>query len=190
MLEGVQGSSRAFSWLAHDPRFYSKIPPLSQGSSCHYNSAGAFIVLDSDKQTAIQYQPYKDGTTTKAHKITIGKAGDGTPLVEIKDGDGQYLQFQNKVTVLRGAGNASIALDGGKCNLNGTTSVAGSLTVALGTEPVALAPEILGILSALDVCLNAIAAATTVSTAPAVAAYQAATAGLRAALASKTLKAL
>jgi hypothetical protein len=189
VLEGTEGHSEGFSWLCHDPRYYSKIPPLSQGSACMYNSAGAFIILDVDKETGIWYQLYDDSGTTKAHKLTMGKDGAGVPVVELKGGEGQYLQFQDSKATLRGTGNASIKLDGNNCDLNGTANVAGSLTVATGTIPVALSAPLVSYLTALEAVLTTISAATVPATSPAVVAFISAGAALKTAMVSLSLKA-
>jgi phage gp45-like len=157
VLEGVEGH-QGFSWLAYDPRFYGKIPPLSQGSSCQYNSAGAFIVLDSDKQTSIQYQPYTDGIT-KAHKVTIGKAGDGKPVIELKHGDGQYLAFKDLGAELRGSGNAYYQAKGDNCTLNGNGKVTGSLDVSGGIIPVAMSVALAAYLTGIELAIVALATA-------------------------------
>lgn len=155
-LEGSSGSSEGFSWLCNDPRYQAKVPPLSQGSSCQYNSAGAFIVLDTDKEVAIQYQPYTDGGT-KAHKVTIGKDGADVPVIELKHGDGQYLLFKQQGAELRGAGNAYFQAKGDNCTLNGNGKVTGSLDVAAGVFPAALAPGLIAYLTGLEAALLALA---------------------------------
>lgn len=195
-LEGSSGGSEGFSWLCNDPRYQAKVPPLSQGSSCQYNSAGAFIVLDTDKEVAIQYQPYTDGGT-KAHKVTIGKDGANVPVIELKHGDGQYLLFKQQGAELRGAGNAFFQAKDNNCTLNGNGKVTGSLDVAAGAIPAALATGLLAYLNGLEAALVALATAidgkTPSSPGVAVGALNAALGGLaaaKAAIPSTMLKAL
>jgi len=91
---------------------------------------------------------------------------------------------------MRGVGNAFTSITGDAFNVNGNATVTASLTVGgVAAQAVALANPLLGILSALETALNAIAAATQPPTTPAVLAYQSAISGLKLALKSATLAA-
>jgi hypothetical protein len=126
LLEGTEGSSEGFSWLAHDPRFYSVIPALTQGSSCMYNSRGMFLFLDSEAETLTQYIPYTDGTAKKSHVVTYGKDANGSPSIELRHGNGQYISMVDEKIVLRAKGNASLELDGDNVIANGNLNNPGA----------------------------------------------------------------
>jgi hypothetical protein len=136
VLEGTEGHSEGLSWLSHDPRYYAKIPPLSQGSSCQYNSIGAFQLFDVDTQTATTYIPVAGGS--KAHSIAVGYDSNQKLVLNIIHADGMAIVMSDHgITIKNSAGDAFIRIDASGILQNGNTKLVGAVDVGgTGAQPV------------------------------------------------------
>lgn len=126
----TEGASEQFSWCLHDVRIASKLPPLTKGSAALYNSAGAFILLDTDNEVELHYVPQG---TSKAHAVTIGKTSTGKSVICLQHADKPFLQLDSERAQLRGPGNAYLEVLDKSVNINGSGKVLGSFAVG-GTE--------------------------------------------------------
>jgi hypothetical protein len=120
------GTGEGFSWLANDPRDVGIIPPLKKGGSAWYCWTGAFQTFDGDTGTLTTYVPYDDNGTIKAHLITVGVDGNGTPIVEFASGTGLAVTLlDDTLTVKNASGSAYIVLDDSGTSIVGPFKAAG-----------------------------------------------------------------
>lgn len=115
--------------VLNDPRVQSKLPEVSEeGGAGLHGFDGAWCLFDSEKHTYTLYQPIEfdsSGTPTKAHLLTIGLDGNGTPIVELVHANGQSVTMLGDAFVLSsndgssrfelGAGGAITAVGNMQC---------------------------------------------------------------------------
>jgi hypothetical protein len=150
------------AFLGYDPRIADKIPPVKKGGSVQYGSDGSFALFDPETRTWTLYVPYAE-SPAKAHLVTVGKDGNGTPIVEHASGEGPSYTMLGRVTTIKNAdGSAYLVLDD-----NGT-SVVGPFKAASGADlggPASMALTKFAPLSteltAIQTALNALTAAVT-----------------------------
>lgn len=133
---------RRHMWLGDDPRLADKVPPIKKGGSAQYASDGSFASFDPETHTWTLYVPYANG---KAHLVTVGKDGNGTPIVELASGEGPSLTILDKVTTLKNAGgSAYIVLDDDGTTIVGPLKAAGGADIGGPTSaPLAKSAELL-----------------------------------------------
>jgi len=159
-LEG----SQAFYWrdgpeghvmALGDGRGPQNLPQLSLGSSRQYNSAGAFLLLDTDAETLTAYTPYSGGS--KAHVFTMGLDSNGKDYVGLVQALGLALTMLEKSLVLKNAaGDAYIELNDAGITINGNTTVYGGLNAGGGAGlPVMMAVAFSAWWSALTSVISA-----------------------------------
>lgn len=140
---------QSMAWLGDDPRIAPLLPQLKKGGSVQYASDGSFASFDPETHTWTLYVPYSD-SPAKAHLVTVGKDGNGTPIVELASGEGPGFTILDKVTTLKNAsGSAYLFLDDDGTNVVGPLKAAGgadlggptsmSLVKGPGLQPVLLA---------------------------------------------------
>jgi len=197
VLYAHAGNSETFAWFGRDARYVEKCPPLSQGSSVHWNSAGAFHLLDAVDNTSMLYVP----RGSSAHSVTVGQASDGVDLIEFRHSSGALLYCNpSEGWVMRGVGNAFTSITGDAFNVNGNATVTASLTVGgVAAQAVTLSPALTMYLSALEAVLVAMGTqvdaktplppASPIPVSPVIAAFILAGAALKLALKSATLAA-
>jgi hypothetical protein len=158
--EGDQGHV----WPTLDTRALEKLPPLNKGASVQYGSDGGFAQFDPKTNTWTVYQPVEfdgEGTPTKAHSITVGKAGDGSPILSLIHANGMGLLMQddgkNSVTLKNAPGTAGLFTDD-----DGQLALVGALRITSGFSagspaavPLARAPEVLTWATAVVAQVNA-----------------------------------
>lgn len=195
------------AWLATDPRAVPFLPPLKKGQTATYAWNGAkgiaYRTIDPDTLTETTYVPYAfdgNGTATKAHLITVGKDGNGAPLIEIVSGEGQSITMLGEsIVIANKSGNAYLELNNAGITANGAVKVNGGVDVGTVSFPVALSTLVAAELARISAELLTLktATATGLDTIPTVgaataAAFSAATAavpGFPGPVAATTLKA-
>lgn len=119
-----------------DQRAIARIPPLTKGGSVQYADTG------KDGPISIDVHSGDDGTKqiyveidNSAHVITVGRDGNGDPVVEFTHADGMALSFFKKKAILKNAaGDCYIELNEGGGTLNGNFKVVGDITDATGVS--------------------------------------------------------
>lgn len=151
---------RRHMWLGDDPRLVDKIPQLKKGGSVQYGSDGSFASFDPETHTWTLYVPYAD---SKAHLVTIGNDGNGTPIVELASGEGPSFTILDKVTTLKNAsGSAYAVLDDNGHSFVGPFKAAGGADLGGPTsEPLAKFAALSAALTELATALPAIGAGLT-----------------------------
>ena len=154
----TEGTSEQFSWVLHDVRLASKLPPMTKGSSALYNSAGAFVLLDVDAEVELHYVPQG---ANKAHAVTIGKTSTGKSVITLQHADNAFLMLDETSAQMRGPGSAYVEVLADAVNINGNQKILGSLGIggAAGVIPAALATPLQTYLTGLEVALQALATA-------------------------------
>jgi hypothetical protein len=121
------GTGEGYSWLANDPRLVSKYPQTKKGGSCQYASDGSFASFDPETHTWTLYVPYADG---KAHLVTVGKDGNGTPILESAHGNGQAVTMLDRSLVVKNcAGDGYIELNDSGCVINANLKLHGAAEI-------------------------------------------------------------
>jgi hypothetical protein len=140
-------------WLASDLRLVDKYPPQKKGGSCQYAADGQFANMDPELHTWSLYVPYSS-SPAKAHLVTVGKDGNGKPIVELSSGAGPSFTLLDKVgTWSNASGSSYITLD------DGGTSVIGPFKAAGGADIGGPSAEFLVKFAALQAHLIAVQAA-------------------------------
>jgi hypothetical protein len=179
-----------------DLRLNAFYPNPKEGTIADVGYAGAFDAneptFDGDKpKSSVRtiYVPYAfdgSGVPTKAHAITVD-ATSGNVSISIIHGEGMAITMmaggKNSVVIKNKAGNAYVEVNDDGITANGNTVVNGGavLGTPLGAQPAAVATPLVTYLTALEVLLGTISAATVPTTAAAVTAFvsaQAANKGL------------
>ena len=181
---------RRHMWLGDDPRLVDKIPRIKKGGSVQYASDGSFASFDPETHTWTLYVPYADG---KAHLHTVGKDGNGTPIVEFASGEGPAFTILGQVTTLKNAGgSAYVVIDDSGTSIVGPFKAAGGAdlggptSVPLVKFP-ALSPELAAVQNAITLLS---AAVTAIAAVPVNSSAAAAPAGAAAAATIAALAAL
>lgn len=132
-----RGTAEEFAYLAHDPRYISKIPPLSQGSSCVYNSKGAFLDLDAATDTLTGYVPVPGA---KAHSLAIGYDSSSPPklVLNLVHADGMAILMSDEgITIKDATGASFIRIDASGVTVSGAAKLTSGLDVGgSGAQPV------------------------------------------------------
>lgn len=149
---------RRHTWLADDPRIASKIPPIKKGGSCQYASDGSFASFDPETHTWTLYVPYASTPTAKAHLVTVGKDGNGKPIVEFASGEGPSFTILDKVTTIKNAsGSAYSVLDDNGHTFVGPFKAAGGADIGGPTSvPLTKHPALAAALAALEAALTSL----------------------------------
>lgn len=133
-----EGKSEAYALFLNDPRVQPKLPLLPKGGSATYGADGSFASFNPDTHTWTLYIPYEfdgSGTATKAHVVTVGKDGNGKPIVEMAHGNGQAITMLGDNLVMSGKGGTNyieISESGG--TLNGVWKIVGNITDSTGVS--------------------------------------------------------
>jgi hypothetical protein len=191
---------RLLALAFRDLRLNALFPNPKEGSINLVGYGGAFdsneATFDGNEQpkssTRTIYVPYafQNGAPTKAHAIVIDGT-QGNESISIIHGDGMAVLMKhggkNSVTVKNKAGDAYVEVNDEGVTLNGNTVVNGGAVLGgpVGAQAVAIAPPLVTYLSALEILLGTIAAATVPTTAPAVAAFVTAQAATKVAMAAQ-----
>lgn len=190
---------KGHAWALQDPRIVPKLPLARVGQALMYGgkiTQPAFVELDPDTGSYTLYVPYafSGGAPTKACSVAVNVRNAGAESVEIIHGAGMSITMlaggKNSVVVKNKSGDAWVEINDDGNIVNGNTQIVGA--VVAGTPaamPVALATPLLSYITALEGVLATISAATMPTTAPAVAAFQAATAALKLTIAAQLFKA-
>jgi hypothetical protein len=151
-----------FAWLANDPRLADKIPPLTKGGSVQYAADGSFASFDADTHTWTLYVPYST-SPAKAHLVTVGRDGNGTPIIELASGEGPSFTILDKVTTQKNAdGSSYVVLDDSGTTIVGPFKAAGGADIGGPTsQPLVKFPALSAELAAVQTALTAIGAALT-----------------------------
>lgn len=196
------GTRENYAWLLNDDRDALIVPPVKPGGSAQYAADGAFASFDPDTHTWTLYVPYANG---KAHLVTVGKDGNGTPIVELSSGEGPAITILDKVITTKNAsGSAYAVLDdaghsfvgpfkaAGGADLGGPTSEPLTKFAATTTELTALQSALTAVGAALtgitSILANAAAAPATAAAVTAIATAQSALATFTAAAPTLTTK--
>jgi hypothetical protein len=190
-----------------DLRLNEFFPAPKEASITWVGYAGAFDAneasFESDEphrpksSVRTTYVPYafQNGVPTKAHTITIdGTAGNES--ISIVHGDGMAVLMKhggkNSIVIKNKAGNAYVEVNDDGVTANGNLVVTGGASIGSPTAAVAvaLAPPLIGYITALETLLGTISGATVPTTSPAVATFLTATAAVKAAIAATLAKAL
>jgi len=132
-LYASAGNSESFAFLGKDARFTAKCPPLTQGSSTQWNSAGSFHLLDTDFETATLYVP----VGAEAHVFTVGKDSNGNNTIDLLHSSGASLTITDTDILIRHTGNGFIRIQGDDITVNGTLKASSGLDVGGGAgQPV------------------------------------------------------
>lgn len=178
-----------FAWFGSDHRDLPRLPQVSGGSNGIANSLGAMFLQDYATATTTIYQPIAN--RTKAHKVLIGVDGNDVPTIDLLHSSGACLTITDTESLLRHSGDGYVEVKGDDVTLNGSVNAPTGFSVGgAAAQSVPLMPQLLAYLSALEATLSTIAAATVPTTAPAVTAFIASAAGIKAAMASLMLKGL
>jgi hypothetical protein len=152
-LDGHEG----FAWLANDPRLADIIPPLAKGGSVQYAADGSFANFDPDTHTWTLYVPYAT-SPAKAHLVTVGKDGNGTPIIELASGEGPSFTILDKVTTWKNAdGSSYVVLDDTGTSVIGPFKAAGGADIGGPTSmPLTKFPPLATMMGALTAFASAI----------------------------------
>lgn len=145
-----QGRTR-HAWLGDDPRISALLPQVKKGGSVQYASDGSFASFDPETHTWTVYVPYSS-SPAKAHLVTVGKDGNGTPIVEMASGEGPSFTILDRVTTLKNAsGSAYLFIDDDGTNVVGPLKAAGGADLGGPTSlPLTKHPDLLALLGALS----------------------------------------
>jgi hypothetical protein len=166
VLVGWEGAD-AVALQLNDPRVQGKIPPLKKGGSAQYGSDGGFSVFDPETHTRTTYVPYQfetddEGieTATKAHVVTVGKDGNGKPIVELASGEGPSVTILGTTIVISSAGgSAYLELTDSGLNVIGAFKAAGGADLGGPTSmPLTKFAPLSAHLTAIQAALAAIVA--------------------------------
>lgn len=176
---------------ARDLRLNAQFPSPKEGTIALVGYGGGFhSIEDTPQHTSMHviYVPYAyTGTTPgKAHAIILDPT-TGNETISIVHGDGMsVLLGSGGVVVKNAAGDAYVEVSAGGVTINGNTVVNGGATIGspTGALPAAVAPSVIGYLSALESLLSTIAGGTVPPSTAAVTAFIAAQAATKAAIAA------
>jgi hypothetical protein len=151
--------------ILNDPRVQTKLPEISEeGGAGLHGFDGAWCLFDSEKHTFTLYQPIEfdgDGVPTKAHVVTIGIDGNGTPIVELVHANGQAITMLGDAFVLSSKdGGARFELAaGGAITAVGNMQVTGGIAAGALPVPLLKAAPAVSHLTTLQAALTAVQAA-------------------------------
>jgi hypothetical protein len=157
-----EGRTCSHAVALSDPRVQPKLPriPEAGGGGTHgYDGAWAFF--NSETHTWTLYQPIEfnsAGTPTKAHLVTIGFDGNGTPIVEIVHANGQSITMLGDAFVLSSKdGGARFELKpGGAITAVGNMQCTGGIAAGALPVPLLKAPPAASHLTVVQAALTAI----------------------------------
>lgn len=123
LLVGRDGTE-GHAWLAADPRFVQNFPELKKGSSAQYCARRSFDLHDGEDGTKTIYVEVENS----AHLVTIGRDGNGDPIIEVVHSEGMALtMFKGKVILKNAAGNAYVEVNDSEIVANGNLRVVGDV---------------------------------------------------------------
>lgn len=154
--DGAEG----FAWLANDPRLADIIPPIVKGGSVQYASDGSFASFDPETHTWTLYVPYSS-SPAKAHLVTVGRDGNGAPIIELASGEGPSFTILDKVTTQKNAdGSCYVVLDDSGTSIVGPFKAAGGADLGgPASQPLTKFAPLSTELAAVQAALTAIGAA-------------------------------
>jgi hypothetical protein len=161
-LYSHSGNSESFAYLGKDARYIAKCPPLTQGSSVHWNSSGAFHLLDATEETSTLYIPVGG----KAHTITVGKDSNGSSTIDLLHTSGASITITDTDIVIRHTGNGFIRVQGDDVTVNGALKASSGLDVGGGAgQPVINATLLVAALNSIASSISSGGSAPVVATA-------------------------
>lgn len=133
LLIGTDGNE-THVWLAADPRFTGLLPPIKPGGSVQYAAGGpgpSFDMHDGEDGTKTIYVEIGDS----AHVVTIGRDGNGDPLLSLIHSDGMAVILHNgKAIIKNSGGDCYIEIGDGGGVLNGNWRVTGDISDSSGVS--------------------------------------------------------
>lgn len=141
---GYDGNELHHVEFVGDQRDLALIPPIGDaGGSVQYAPgapAPSFDKHDSEDGTKQIYIEVGDS----AHLVTIGKDGNGKPIVEIVHAEGMAIQMlEGGVVIKNAAGDGYVEVNAGGITLNGNIKITGALDVGAVSFPLAKSAELL-----------------------------------------------
>lgn len=157
LLIGFDGTEYKVIFVG-DQRALARMPPLKAGSSVQSADTGnggpvSIDVHDGEDGTKQIYVEIDDS----AHVVTIGRDGNGEPVVEFTHCRGMSLSMFRDAAVLKNrTGNVYVELKDAGGTLNGNWKVTGAFDVGAVSFPLALFPPLATAMGAIASFASAI----------------------------------